>query len=355
MRRFFWALVVLAGAGIWSYQKHPWEETPVSVKIEIATPGIASEVLALNGQLIPADEVSLAAAVAGQISAVAVREGDLVEAGQVLARLDDTIARASFDQSEANLELARIDAEASLAAYDRALSLGENISPSALDSARFSAEAAQARVRQLTAAVNQSRRQLELYQVVSPIGGTVLSVNAVLGQVVGSSSPLFIVGDLADPMLETEVDEVFGARIKPGLSALVAPIGSNQALKAHVSFVAPSVDLGTGGRAVRLRFDEAPVDPLPAGLTVSINVVVEKFDDVITVPRSAVHDLDIAPFLLLDVGGRVAETPVKLRDWPSNRMIVISGLSAGDHVITEPTDIAVGTLVYAESMSGPAE
>lgn len=339
-------LIVLAGAGAgYAWWAKPWEPKPVAITIETVMPGPASEVLAVNGQIMPGEKVELGAPVAGQLIEVLVREGDMVIGGQVLARLDDTIARAALDQAEASLESARIDAAAAQAAYDRAEALAANISGQALDSARFTAEAAAARVRQLAAALTQTRQQLTLYQVISPIAGTVLNVNAEVGQVVGTVTMLFTVGDLSAPLVQTDVDEVYGARMKVGLAARVAPVGSSDPVDATVTFVAPTVNTDTGGRTMRLSFATPPTEPLPSGLTMSVNVVVERFEAAITVPRAAIRDLDGAPYVMLDSGGTARKAPVRLRNWPSERLIVTEGLKAGDRLITDPQDVAEGALV----------
>lgn len=345
LRRLLFILLLAGIGGGYAWWAKPWVEKPVLVTVETVAVRPASEVLAVNGQIVPGEHVDLGAPVAGQILEVPVREGDTIDAGAVLARLDDTIARAAVDQAEASLESARIDAAAAGSAYDRARALAGTVSAQALDSARFASEAAEARVRQLTAALAQARQQLSLYEVRAPIAGTVLSVNAEVGQVVGTMTALFSLGDLSAPLVETDVDEVYGARMKNGLAARAAPVGGMASLPATVSFVAPTVNTDTGGRTIRLSFDAPPADPLPSGLTMSVNIVVERFDEAITVPRAAIRDLDGAPFVMVVKDGRATPVPISVRHWPSERLIVTEGLVAGDFVITEPQDIAEGALV----------
>lgn len=335
----------LAGYAWWA---QPWEAKAQPVTVEIVSQRPAREVLAVNGQIVPEDEVALGAAVSGQLREVIVKAGDRVAEGDVLARLDDTIARAALDQAEASLESARIEAASARTSYERAVALAGTVAAQTRDSAKFAAEAADARVRQLTAALDQARRQLALYEITAPITGTVLTVNAELGQMVGASSVLFTVGDLSAPLVETDVDEVYGARMTPGLAARVAPAGSREALPATVTFVAPVVDPDTGGRTLRLSFDTPPDRLLPRGLTMSVNIVVETFDAAITAPRAAILDLDGDPHVLLDVDGVARETPVKVRHWPAERLIVTEGLAPGDRLITTPWGVTPGARVSAQ-------
>lgn len=352
LRKVFIILVIAGLAAGWAWTTKPWTEKPITISVETVTAGPAKEVLALNGQIVPREEVDLGAAVAGQISKVHVREGDTVSAGQVMAQLDSTIAQAAVAEAEASLESARIDANSAQSAYDRALALGQTVSASARDSARFTAEAAAAKVRQLAAAAQQARRQLDLYQVTSPIDGTVLSVNAEMGQVISTASTLFTIGDLSAPLIETDVDETYGARMRPGLGARVATVGSRDAVDAVVSFVAPRIDPDTGGRVVRLAFKDPPEVPLPAGLTMSVNIVVDTFDEVITAPRTAIRDLGGDPHVMLARDGRARSVPVLVRSWPSDRLIVTEGMKPGDMLITSPLDVAEGALVTEADRNG---
>lgn len=350
--RRFLILIVLAGATAgYAWWARPWEPKATTVSVETVVAGPAREVLAVNGQIIAQDEVDLGAPVSGQVLEVMAKEGDHVARGQVLARLDDTIAVAARDQAEASLESARIEAQAAKIAFDRASALSGTVSAQSLDSAKFTLEVAAARVRQLTAALEQADRQLALYRITSPIDGTVLAVNAELGQVVGTASVLFTVGDLSRPLVETDVDEVYGARMRPGLDARVAPVGSQASMPATVSFVAPTVDRDTGGRTLRLSFDTPPDILLPRGLTMSVNIVVETFDAAITAPRAAILDLEGAPYVLVDDAGIARKVPVTVRQWPADRLIVTEGLSVGDRLITTPQAVAAGDLVAAASGS----
>lgn len=338
-------IVVAAAAGGYLWWAQPWVDKPVPVRIETVAAAPAVEVLAVNGQLLPGEKVVLGAAVVGQVVGVEVTEGDEVAAGQLLIRLDDAIARAAVAQAEATLQSARVDAEAKKRAWDRAQALTDTISTQARENARFAYEAATAQVGQLAAALAQARQQLALYRVKSPIDGTVLEIDAELGQVVGSSSALVTVGDLVSPVVETDVDEVYGVRIKPGQEARIAPIGGQDWMAAQVDFVAPTVDPVTGGRTVRLRFDAPPAEPMPSGLTVSVNIAVARFDSAITVPRGAILGLDGDARVLVASGGTARAVPVRVRSWPSDRLIVTEGLSPGDRLILDPQDIRPGAPV----------
>jgi hypothetical protein len=80
----------------------------------------------------------------------------------------------------------------------------------------------------------------------------------------------------------------------------------------------------------------------------SVNIVVDSFDEAITLPRTAIRDLSGSPYVMLDDAGIARKAPVQVRIWPSDRLIVTEGLAAGDRVITDPQDVVEGVAVTTE-------
>lgn len=344
VRLFLLAAALAASVAGWRWYEMR-KAQPIPVRTETLKAGPAAEILAVNGQLEPGRTDRIGAPVLGQVVEVAVSEGDAVSKGRLLFRLDDTIARQAVTQAEATLAAARVDLEAKERAWERSKALADTVSAQTRENAEFAWRAAKSQVAQLDAALAQARRQLALYRITAPAAGTVLSVDADVGQVVGSSSVLATVGDLKTPQVKADVDESYGVRLARGLEARVSPIGSDAQMAAHVDFVAPTVDPLTGSRKVRLRLDSAPDTQMPSGLTVSVNIVVDRFDGAITVPRSAILDLDTTPRVLVIEDGRAVAHDIRLRSWPSDRLIVTDGLADGDVLILAPQDVAPGARV----------
>ena len=163
------------------------------------------------------------------------------------------------------------------------------------------------------------------------------------GQLVDTASPLFVLADLSDLIVETSVDETFATQISPGLRAVLQLVGSAETQEGHVSFVSPRVDTATGGLAIRIDFD-APVQA-PAGLTVTANIIVAEGTDEITVPRSAIITAPSGSTVFKAVGRKAVATPVKVIDWPAERLVVTDGLSGGDVVITDAVGLTDGQAI----------
>ena len=117
-RRLSWLFIVLPlvvvalAAGGWYYfgQRAAATKTPATPALQTAKVRTGDITITASGagNLLPASETALAFRTSGLLAQAAVKVGDRVEAGQVLARLDDADARAQVAQAEANLRLAEL-------------------------------------------------------------------------------------------------------------------------------------------------------------------------------------------------------------------------------------------------------
>jgi membrane fusion protein (multidrug efflux system) len=157
---------------------------------------------------------------------------------------------------------------------------------------------------------------------------------------VDTQTELFTVADLGQLLVETDVDEIYSSRMRAGLKALLRPAGDSVAQDGTVIFAAPSVDPSTGGRAIKIAFDN-PVD-LPVGLTVNANIIVSQTDAALSVPRSAIVTEGTQNHVLVLENGIVTGRAIEFSDWPAERVIVTSGLVVGDQVVLDPDSVSAG-------------
>lgn len=318
--------------------------TPVGV-VEV-TSGPAERILAITGRTRPQVTVNIVPKVGGQILRLTKEEGETVQAGELLVQLDAEAPRAAVDEADSKIAAqTRALAEAQRN-FERVAQLKDRglATLKEFDTARFELDQAQAELVRLSAMRREVGARLRDNTITSPVTGVVLARPVDPGQVVTTNTVIYEIAPLADVEVEADVDEQFLGEIREGLKADVLVAGRRAPLPATLTYVSPKVDPRTGGAKVRLRFDE-PVDGLRSGLTADINLIVERRDAAITVARSAILGRERAARVLVVDGGRVVEQPVSFIEWPSEKVIVTSGLEPGQRLLAQPRPDLVGERV----------
>jgi membrane fusion protein (multidrug efflux system) len=338
---------ILVAAGVaYAFVQRPWEEKPRAVAAESIALGPVSQVLAVNGRVVPANQVTVRSPVSAQALEVAVSEGDAVNFDQVLLRLDPARAQAQVDQAEAALNAGIIRQQQAKANADRANALGDNAPRSTREDAVLSLTEAESEVNRLRAALQQSQADLRQYVITAPLAGVVMSRSVDRGQLVDPQSELFVVADISQLQVETEVDELYSSRIEKGLKVLLKPVGETVARHGSVVFAAPRVDTSTGGRVVKIGFDEEA--DLPVGLTINANIVVAEYDEALSIPRKAIVTEGAQSHVFVVENGEVKQREITFSDWPADRVIVTEGLAVGDAVVLDPSAVKTGQRVAVE-------
>ncbi len=291
--------------------------------------------------------VDVHALVGGTLVDVPVAEGDSMERGEDLARIDAAAQHAQVRQAVAGLDAALVSEAQARDTFVRTEALGGNVTRSALDAAARAVQSAEQEVARTTALVDQARLQLENYTIRAPMTGTILALNVEPGQSIDPTTLLMTLADLEHLNVETDVDEAYATQIRADLPAVMQLTGENTLRDGRVTRVSRRVDAATGGLAVELGFD-APV-MAPVGMTVTINIVVESIDAAITAPRAAIQTTEAGDAVLVVVDGTAQRRPVSAIDWPAARLIVTDGLAPGDVLILDATGITDGQAVRVEA------
>lgn len=311
--------------------------------MEVVGPGPVSRVLAVNGRVAGEVSVEVRPLVGGTLVAVSVSEGDVVDAGAVLAEVEPATQQAMVRQALAGLDAALVAQADAEATYARTNALGTNVARAVLESSARAVQTAAQEVARMMALLEQAELQLARFTIVAPIGGSVLLLTAEPGQTVDSTTVLMTIADLDRLVVETDVDESYATQVRLGQPADLQLAGETEVRPGRVSFVSQRVDEATGGLAIELAAD-TPLSA-PIGMTVTANITIDDRAAAITVPRGAVVR-DAAGSGVFVVIDRIARwRAVAVIDWPAARLIVTEGLAAGDVVVSDATGIADGQAV----------
>lgn len=354
------AVLVILVAAVLVLRRTVLAPKPVPVTVVAAQPGTVEETVTNSraGTVKARRRAELSPEVGGRVVAITHREGEAVQAGEILVRLDPSVYDAQVSVREREIQAALAQREQACAAAERTARerdrlrklAGEGIvSADALDQADSAARAAAAGCRAAQAGIEQARSGLELarrqsQQLVlrAPFDGVIADLTVELGEWTTPSPPAMPVPpvlDLIDPAsiyVSAPMDEVDSARIHPGQPVRVT-IDSypGRSFPGRVSQIAPYVlDREEQNRTVAI---EVELDPKPEGLrllpgtSADVEVILETREGALRVPTSTLIEGDK---VLVITQGKLAERQLKigLKNWDWTE--VREGLRAGETVVT---------------------
>lgn len=302
-----------------------------------------SETRTFTGQARPATEIRLGFRIAGQILELPVKMGDAVEAGQVIARLDDKDDRLTLTELEALLENARAQRDAAAASLERVRSLyaKNNVSLSDYEAAKSRHAAAAADYEATFQRLALQKSRLSYAVLLSPAQGRIARVEVETNENVqaGATVATLSTGDAI--LVRAGIPEAHIGGIHPGDPVEVRfsslQNASFSAKVYEVSYVSDAQ--ATYPVSVRLDAPDARIRPgMPAELTFHLSG--EEKRNRILVPVSAILEDPEGRFVwVLTDGqekdlGRVVRRSVTLGALIGDRFEVTEGLKPGEKIVT---------------------
>jgi multidrug efflux system membrane fusion protein len=311
---------------------------PVKV-IEIAQ---TSDTRTLNysGSVRARVEMNLGFRINGKISQRLVDIGQRVKSGDFLARIDPADYELSVRSAQASLDAAERQVETTELARNRAEQLfSKDVSPkSQLEQAQLSYDQAVATRDSARSALDQARNQVSYTDLKSDQNGIVTAINADVGQVVSSGTPVVTVAVDGEKEVLVAVPELDIAQFRPG-KTVRASFWSDAALtlQGRVREVAGSADPQSRTFAVRISL---PNDPkVLLGMTANIEASADSMRQLVSIPLSALAKKDDQP-IVWTVDRTVATVhsrAVKIADFGGDGVRVTEGLKPGDIVVSAGT------------------
>lgn len=309
------------------------------------------ERLRLPGQVTarPGSRASLTAPVEGRLLAPPGRTlpglGDKVEAGQVLALVQPPFSELAAKSIEAVAEAARAKLAADQAelVYSRTKKLheGQAKTDRDLQEAEFALRSAKSHLESALAiqAAYQKARAVEL---LAPISGTVVSIQASFGEHVGPEHPVLVILDPERVYVEARIPESDVSRVASARGAsyetsdargkYIPVLGEGGGRSVHLGL---EVDLAS--RTVPLVYEVPnPGRALRIGMTLTLYVETAQAEDALAIPQSALVDEEGRYVAFVQVAGETfqkRDLALGVRD--TGYVQVVRGLSEGERVVTD--------------------
>ncbi len=339
----------------------------VPVSVGLIKPQSVHPFAEFSGRINAVDYAQIKPQVAGRITEIRFRDGQHVNAGDILFVIDPRPYQAAVDKAQADLQTAIHNAKYAKAERDRGSQLVKNsdLSQETFDQRTNADEVAQTAIASAQAVLESAQINLDYAYVKAPISGRVSRAEITLGNLVGSTTtaPQLLTSIVSDNGVyaDFEVDEqtYLNAVHNYGQTQddeqkipidVVARGDDSNVTRGHILSFDNRIDTGSGTIRARARFANADGRLIP-GMYVSVRMGGGMLDDALLVPESAIGNDQSKRFVFVVGDGDKAEyRAVQLGPQVDGNRVILTGLKSGDRVILDHLQrLAPGALVVPQA------
>ena len=360
MKPASWLVAIISGAvallalGLFAFGTRPWQWFLDNEEIVVAIAEVTREsrpiVLRISGELQPAVEVDVVPRVAGRLTEVRFKTGDTVNAGAVVASVYSGELTERVRLVEAELKVTRKqlqDSEQQAAETDKQFSRYQDLYRQDLIARRDVEQAEiqaatnraqldllRAQIAQQEAMLTQVRKLQQFGRVVAPISGLVTGALSA-GTPVNEARAILTIAQIDNLKLLGEVPARYTTLVRDGMAAQVsARQGSVEVRAGKVVRLDGNIKSDGAAMPIEIRVDNRD-RALQIGATVDATLSLERQEQVITIPRSALQSAADQHYVYRVVDGRAVRRLVELDDANSDPILIRAGLKAGDQVVID--------------------
>ena len=313
--------------------------------------------LPISGALKAVNSAIVKARVPGELQGLTVREGDRVEAGQVIARVESTEYADRVRQAQQQADAAKAQVEIAQRQVDNNAALVRQgfISKTAADNSLASLNTAQANHRAAQAGIDVLRKSLADTVLRAPISGQVSQRLAQPGERVAPEARIVEIVDLSRLELEASISPADSVAVRVGQQALLRIEGVAQPVAATVARINPSAQ--PGSRSVLIYLTVAAQPGLRQGLFAQGQLATET-QRALAVPLNAVRTDKPLPYVQVVEGDRIAHRTVQtgVRGQVDGELwVAVQGVADGARVLRGAAGVVrEGTQVKLAAPVAPA-
>ena len=320
-------ILILAAAGLLCACGGGRKESSFRRSVWLAAPAQQeqTEVVHLSGIVREAHEISLGFKTAGQIKRIAVKEGDRVRKGQLLAELDASDYRLAVEAAQIQYDqLSGEAARAERLLAERSMS-------------RNDYEKLEAGLKQLKVQLQAQQNQLDYTQLYAPADGYVQVVNFSPSELVDAGTPLFTLLDVSHMEVSADISVKDYMRRDRFASFSCLPADGGARIPMRMLSLAPKAD-GNQLYQLRLVFDGQADSRLTAGMNVAVEIAVAAGGESheLTIPLSALFrdGGSSCVWVFNSADSTVTKRTVQTAGVdPQGRVRIVGGLSADEQVV----------------------
>ena len=301
------------------------ESTVTVVNAANPTTGDVSVTSSLTGTVEAADVVYVYAKAGGDVTAVNVKAGDMVNQGQVLMEINTEqveSARNNMDSAQVNLSQAQSNLSRMQILYDSG-----DLSDQEYEQYQNSLKSAQL---QYESAKLQYDKQVEYSTITAPIAGRVESVDVDVYDRVNQSAQLCVIAGEGQNSITFYATQRMVQNLKTGDELEISKNGNTYT--GNITEISNMVDENSG--LFKVKGDMESSDEIAIGSTVKITLVTERAENVMLVPVDAIYYSGGKGYVYLYEDGKAKMASVEVGLYDSENAQILSGISADDMVVS---------------------
>ena len=292
--------------------------------------------IAVSGALKATQSAVVKARVAGELQELSLREGDRVQAGQVIARIDPSEYQARVRQAQQQADSAKAQVDIAQRQFDNNQALVNQgfISQTALLNSQASLNGAKATHAAALAALDLTDKSLADATLRSPLSGVVAQRLAQPGERVAIEARLVEVINLSQLEMEAALTAEDASRVRVGMTAQLQVEGVAQPVPAKVLRINPSAQMGS--RSVVVYLGVQGREGLRQGLFAQGSLETQSMQ-VLAVPVTSVRTDKPQPYVQVLQNGLVRHITVRTGERSEGErlnLVAVTGVSEGEQVLS---------------------
>jgi membrane fusion protein, multidrug efflux system len=290
-----------------------------------------SQGVPISGSLKAVNSALVKARVAGELQGLAVREGDAVKAGQIIARVESSEYAARVRQAQETADAAKAQIDIAQRSFNNNKALVDQgfISQTALDTSLASLQSAQANHKAALAGLDVAKKSVQDTVLTAPISGIVSQRLAQPGERVGVDARVVEIVDLSRLELEAPLAAADSVQVRVGQTARLKLEGRSEEITATVTRINPSASASS--RSILVYLSVASLPGLRQGLFAQGSLGTVK-ETVLAAPLSAVRTDKPQPYVQLVKDGRIVHQTVELSgrgEAQGQTMVALKNVASG--------------------------
>jgi RND family efflux transporter MFP subunit len=281
-------------------------------------------------------ETDLGFRVAGKIIARTINVGDVVHAGDVVARLDPQDLNLQVESAQAELTAATsnlADAAAEEARYAN-LKIHATVAAADYDHKKAAKDEAQGRLERAQRALDLARNQLDYAELKVDVDGVITATLAEPGQVVNIGQAVARLAHHGEKEALVALPEIWLEQARKSDATVSLWVNPDRSFNAHLRELSPQADPATRTYSARFTI-ENPDDTVALGMTATVRLARPTTGRIAKLPLSAILNRGTGPSVyVVDGSGALVLRPVAIASFTEDAALVSAGVADGEEVVT---------------------